>query len=45
MYSSFYDMNRVHELREFKDSLYTIDGCSKPVMMVTVDGGPDENPR
>ena len=38
-------MNRVHELREFKDSLYTIDGCSKPVMMVTVDGGPDENPR
>ena len=38
-------MNRVHELREFKDSLYAIDGYSKPVMMVTVDGGPDENLR
>jgi hypothetical protein len=38
-------MNRVRELLEFRESLFTSDGLSKPVMMVTVDGGPDENPR
>ena len=38
-------MNRVHELAEFKDSLFTSDGVSKPIMIVTVDDGPDENPR
>ncbi|CAB3979549.1 Hypothetical predicted protein [Paramuricea clavata] len=44
-YAYLKDMNRVCELSEFKESLFTSDGISKPIMMVTVDGGPDENPR
>ena len=39
------DMKRVCSLPEFTDYLATPDGLPKPVMIVTVDGGPDENPR
>lgn len=39
------DMKRVRELKEFEDSLTTDSGLAKPVMIVTCDGGPDENPR
>ena len=39
------DMNRVHELSEFKGSLFATDGIRKPIMIVTVDGSPDQNPR
>jgi hypothetical protein len=39
------DMNRINHLPAFKSSLFTEDGVSKPIMIITVDGGPDENPR
>jgi hypothetical protein len=39
------DMNRINSLPSFQNSLFTTDGLSKPVMIITVDGGPDENPR
>ena len=44
-YAHLKDMNRVHELSEFKESLFMSDDISKLMMIVTVDGGPDENPR
>ena len=34
------NMNRIRKLPEFKDTLFTSNGLSKPVMMMTVDGGP-----
>ena len=39
------DMKRVRELPEFDKSFLSSQGTKKPVMIVTVDGGPDENPR
>ena len=38
-------MKRIRGLDEFRESLFCDDGSSKPVMIITVDGGPDENPR
>ena len=38
-------MTRINSLPSFKNSLFAKDGLSKPVMIVTVDGGPDENPK
>lgn len=38
------DMKRIRSLPEFESSFTNGDGI-KPVMIVTVDGGPDENPR
>ena len=38
------DMKRVSLLSEFQDDMYK-DGLHKPIMIITVDGGPDENPR
>ena len=32
-------------LKEFEELVKTEEGFIKPVIMVTVDGGPDENPR
>lgn len=43
--SHLQDMSRINTLPEFKEYLYTPDGLHKPVMINTVDGGPDENPR
>ena len=40
-----FDMKRIRGLDEFRESLFCDDGSSKPVMIITVDGGPDENPR
>jgi hypothetical protein len=44
-FSHLQDMNRINSLPSFQNSLFTKDGLSKPVMIVTADGGPDENPR
>ena len=43
--SHLQDMKRVREIVEFRDNLHTSSGLSKPVMIITCDGGPDENPR
>ena len=39
------DLERVMELDIFKPLVKTGDGKIKPVMIITTDGGPDENPR
>ena len=36
------DMKRIRSLPEFESSF---KNSKKPVMIITVDGGPDENPR
>ena len=33
------DMKRVREIVEFRDNLNTSSGLSKPVMIITCDGG------
>ena len=38
-------MKRIRSLDIFDDSFNNDAGESKPVMIVTVNGGPDENPR
>ena len=38
-------MKRIRELPEFEGSFKNEQGAYKPVMIITVDGGPDENPR
>ena len=38
-------MKWIRGLNEFRESLYCDDGSSKPVMIITVDGGLDENHR
>ena len=46
-YHHLQDMKRIRRLPEFESSFF-IDGVvgqSKPMMIITVDGGPDENPR
>lgn len=44
-YSHARDLDRVFELEEFKYLLTKPDGSTKPILILTVDGGPDENPR
>lgn len=39
------DFNRLLNLSEFSGVMKTNTGHVKPVLMITVDGGPDENPR
>lgn len=39
------DMNRTRSLPEFAESFRNQQSLEKKVMIVTVDGGPDENPR
>lgn len=39
------DFDRLVELDEFKPIIKQNDGNLKPVLMISVDGGPDENPR
>ena len=44
-YHHLHDMKRIRSLDIFDDSFDNDAGELKPVMIVTVDGGPDENPR
>ena len=44
-FAHFQDMMRVRSLPEFATSFQTDRHEEKKVMIVTVDGGPDENPR
>ena len=44
-FAHFQDMMRVQSLPEFATSFQTDRHEEKKVMIVTVDGGPDENPR
>ncbi|XP_071575574.1 uncharacterized protein [Temnothorax nylanderi] len=39
------DLERLMELKEFQSLAKTDDNRVKPVVIITVDGGPDENPR
>jgi hypothetical protein len=39
------DFDRLLQRPEFEELMKDKAGHVKPVMMVTVDGGPDENPR
>ena len=39
------DLQRLLELESFQSFVKTREGTVKPVMIITVDGGPDENPR
>ena len=38
-------MKHIRSLPEFASSFLNENGKTKPVMILTVDGGPDENPR
>ena len=44
-YPHLQDMKRIRSLDIFNDSCNNNNSESKPVMIVTIDGGPDENPR
>ncbi|KAL9693760.1 hypothetical protein quinque_013045 [Culex quinquefasciatus] len=44
-YSHARDLDHVFSLEEFKCLVKTPDGQPKPILILTVDGGPDENPR
>lgn len=39
------DLRKVFSLGDFEPLVKGLDGKVKPVLMVSVDGGPDENPR
>ena len=41
--SHLQDMKRVHQLPQFHDNMYTSNDLVKPII-ITCDGGPDENP-
>ena len=43
--SHLQDMKRVRQLPQFHDNMYTSNDLVKPIMIITCDGGPDENPR
>src|SRR5699024_252095 len=43
--SHAFDFSTLVELQEFKDIITNSNGQIKPVVIVSVDGGPDENPR
>ena len=44
-FAHFQDMMRFRSLPEFATSFQTDRREEKKVMIVTIDGGPDENPR
>ena len=44
-YHHLQDMKRIRSLDIFNKNFSNDAGESKPVMIVTVDGGPDKNPR
>lgn len=39
------DFNRLATLDTFKEIMHNIEGRLKPVVLISSDGGPDENPR
>jgi hypothetical protein len=40
------DLHHLYDdVESFKDILYRTDGAVKPILILLVDGGPDENPR
>jgi len=39
------DLKTIFTIEEFRDVCRTKEGSPKPVLLVSVDGGPDENPR
>lgn len=39
------DFERLFELEGFKNILYSDNNVKKPILMLSVDGGPDKNPR
>jgi len=40
------DLRHLYDNEEsFKNILYRTDGTRKPILILLVDGGPDENPR
>uniref|UniRef100_A0AC34GGK1 Uncharacterized protein n=1 Tax=Panagrolaimus sp. ES5 TaxID=591445 RepID=A0AC34GGK1_9BILA len=43
--SHLYDFHRLFDLEEFSTYMKDEIGELKPIVLVTVDGGPDENPR
>ncbi|XP_055542900.1 uncharacterized protein LOC129728479 [Wyeomyia smithii] len=44
-YAHAWDFEKLSTLHTFDSTLKTSDGTMKPVIIVTVDGRPDENPR
>jgi hypothetical protein len=40
-----HDFDSLFDLNEFRDVIKTEDGLMKPIVIISVDGGPDENPR
>ncbi len=40
-----YDLDKMFCLKEFQDIVKIPTGSIKPVLIISVDGGPDENPR
>lgn len=45
-YAHARDLDKLFELEEFKDMIkFGVDNAIKPIFIITVDGGPDENPR
>lgn len=40
-----FDFQKLVDLDSFKEILRTEDGLVKPILIITADGGPDENPR
>ena len=40
-----FDFDSLYSLDEFKTVCKTSDGKPKPIVIISVDGGPDENPR
>jgi len=44
-YSHARDFERLYEIDSFKPFLFNLEGDCKPIVILLVDGGPDENPR
>ena len=43
-YHHLEDLKKIHTQQEFEPFLFS-GGEAKPIFIITVDGGPDENPR
>lgn len=44
-YSHAKDIQDMFDIEQFRDQVRSSDGKVKPVLLITTDGGPDENPR
>uniref|UniRef100_A0AC35FWU4 Uncharacterized protein n=1 Tax=Panagrolaimus sp. PS1159 TaxID=55785 RepID=A0AC35FWU4_9BILA len=45
MKTHLFDFHRLFDLEAFEKEMKDENGKLKPIVLVTVDGGPDENPR